>query len=49
MSEEPEPPRRNGWHIAGIVLAWVVGIAGLLAVGAAILFMVALNRWANNK
>lgn len=49
MSEEPERRPRSGWEIAGIVLAWVVGVAGLAAVGFAIFFMVAINSWANNK
>ncbi|GAB3592436.1 hypothetical protein GCM10027446_13140 [Angustibacter peucedani] len=47
----PAPQKRplTAWHVAGIVTAVVVGVCGLALLGAAILFMVALNSWGDNK
>lgn len=49
----PDPPQgrrpRSGWQIFGLVLAVVLGVAGLVAVAGVVLFMVAINSWADNK
>ncbi|GAA4349692.1 hypothetical protein [Angustibacter luteus] len=49
----PDPPQgrrpRSGWQIAGLVLAVVLGVTGLVVVAGAVLFMVAINSWADNK
>ncbi len=45
----PGRRRRTGWEVAGVVVAVAVGVLGLVAVAGAILFMVALNSWADNK
>jgi hypothetical protein len=48
---QPQPPRRRRsvWQVVGVTLAVVVGVMGLVAVAGAILFMVAINSWADNK
>ena len=47
----PQQPRRrlSIWQMLGIAVAVVVGVMGLVAVAGAILFMVAINSWADNK
>ncbi|KUL46063.1 hypothetical protein ADL22_11160 [Streptomyces sp. NRRL F-4489] len=54
MSEHPPPgsegrARRSGWAIFGIVLAVVLALCGLLAVGFAVFLVVGLNNWASTK
>jgi hypothetical protein len=46
-----QPPKRprSIWQILGITLAVVVAVMGLVAVAGVILFMVAINSWADNK
>jgi hypothetical protein len=53
---QPPPPRptprrapRSGWQVAGLVVAVVLGVAGLVTVALGILFAVAMNSWASNK
>ena len=49
----PDPPPRSPAAqrvaIAGLVLAVVLGVTGLVVVAGAVLFMVAINSWADNK
>jgi len=40
---------RGGWSTAGIVLAVVIGILGLVVVAGAVLFVVGLSNWGSNK
>jgi hypothetical protein len=37
------------WIILGIVVATVLCVAGLVAVGFIVIFCVGLQNWANNK
>jgi hypothetical protein len=39
----------DGWRLAGTILAVTVAVTGLVALGVAIFFAVALTSWANNK
>ncbi|MCK7622295.1 hypothetical protein MUU72_04005 [Streptomyces sp. RS10V-4] len=54
MSEDPRPgrggrARRSGWAVFGIVLAVVLALCGLVAVGLAVLMVVGLNQWGSTK
>ncbi|GAB3689554.1 hypothetical protein [Angustibacter aerolatus] len=51
MSEpDPGAPRgRSAWRVAGIVVAVVLGVCGLVAVAGVLLFMLAINSWADSK
>ncbi|MFF3563302.1 hypothetical protein ACFYXS_24965 [Streptomyces sp. NPDC002574] len=46
---QPRRARRSPWAVVGIVLAVVLGIAGLAVVAAFVLFSVALSNWGSNK
>ena len=50
-SDDQARAERNArrWKIAGRVLAVVAGLTGLVVLGTYIVFMVALNSWADNK
>jgi type IV secretory pathway VirB2 component (pilin) len=41
--------RRRMWRRVGIGVGITLAVVGVLAVGAMILFAVAMNSWANNK
>jgi hypothetical protein len=41
--------RRSWWQVAGVVLAVVLAIAGLAAIGLLVLFVVAMNNMGSNK
>jgi hypothetical protein len=41
--------RRSWWHVAGVVLAVVLAIAGLVAIGLLVLVVVAMNNVGSNK
>jgi uncharacterized membrane protein len=41
--------RRSGWQVAGLVLVVVLAVAGLVAIGLLILFVIALNNMGSNK
>jgi len=43
------PQRRSGWHVAGIVLAVVIGILGLAILGGFVLVAVGMAQWGSNK
>jgi hypothetical protein len=49
MSPSPSPPGWWSWKEAGIALATLVTIAGLLVLAFVIYFFVAFNSWGNNK
>jgi len=49
MTEDPGRGERTVWHTVAKVLAIAVAVAGLVGLGALILFVVAMNSWANNK
>jgi hypothetical protein len=42
-------PRRRQWSVVGIVLAVLLGIAGLAVLAFAVVFIVGLNQWGSNK
>ena len=41
--------RGFNWERAGKVLAVVIGVMGFFALGAIVLFLWAMNSWANSK
>lgn len=47
--DDPGEGERSGWQMFAKVLAIVLGVFGFVALGAMILFTVAMNSWANNK
>jgi hypothetical protein len=41
--------RSRRWSTAGIVVAVLLGIAGLAILASAVIFVVGLNQWGSNK
>jgi hypothetical protein len=46
---DPGKPARSGWAVFGIVLAVVLALAGLVVVGAVVLFFVGMSHYGSNK
>jgi hypothetical protein len=44
------PRRRHSvWSVVGVALAVVLGVLGLMVVASAVIFVIGLNSWGNNK
>ena len=49
MTDDSGKGERTVWHTVAKVLGITLAVVGLVGLGAFILFVAAMNSWANNK